>query len=51
MVSYWKETVTMAKVDKPVLRIKYKKPKVYDKGCHKRILPCEWQSGRKWRAK
>lgn len=35
--------MTTAKVDKSVLRIKYKKPKVYDKGCHKRFLPCEWQ--------
>lgn len=31
---------------KPVLRIRYKKPKVYEKSCRKRILPCERQSRR-----
>lgn len=32
---------------KPTVRIKYKKPRVYEKSCHKALLPCEKWSGRK----
>lgn len=32
---------------KPVLHIKYKKPRTYNKSCHKRILPCDKWSGRR----
>lgn len=35
------------KLYKPTVRIKYKKPRVYEKSYHKNLLPCEKWSGRK----
>lgn len=35
------------KTYKPTVRIKYKKPRVYEKSSHKPLLPCEKWSGRK----
>ena len=35
------------KAYKPTIRIKYKKPRVYEKSCHKTLLPCEKWCGRR----